>query len=188
MSGEQRREQILAAALPVFAEGGYVGTTTDQVARAAGVSQPYVVRLFGTKQQLFLDLYRLVAQRILAVMSDVEPGPGAAVRMGHAYEGLMADRDLLRVLMHGFIAARDPEVGQIARHTLGEVFELFRARVEEGGDASGPAADEIARELVATGMLLNVLLAVDAMEHGGEDAGMDGLLNCLGVSYGKADS
>ncbi|WP_282945479.1 TetR/AcrR family transcriptional regulator [Cellulomonas endometrii] len=195
MSGEQRREQILAAALPVFAEGGYAGTTTDQVARAAGVSQPYVIRLFGSKQQLFLDLYRGVATRIIGVMSAVEPGPGAADRTGRAYVSLMADRDLLRVLMHGFTAASDPQIGTTARHTLGEVFALFRERVElpEGVDDAAlteaersAALDEVARRFVADGMLINVLLAADAFAHVREDRGLDALLACVGVEAGAA--
>ena len=55
MSSEERREQIIEAAIAVFGAKGYVGTTTDDVARAASVSQPYVVRLFGTKENLFLE-------------------------------------------------------------------------------------------------------------------------------------
>ncbi|HEY0214884.1 MAG TPA: TetR/AcrR family transcriptional regulator [Cellulomonas sp.] len=182
MSGEQRREQILAAALAAFAEGGYAGTSTDQVARAAGVSQPYVVRLFGSKRQLFLELYRDVADRILATMRAVVPEAGVdaadgAQRMGDAYIGLMGgDRDLLRVLMHGFIASGDPEIGRIARHTLGEVFRLFRGRVVGADDA---ARDDAARDFVSIGMLINVLLAVDAVGHRGEDAGLDALLVCV---------
>jgi AcrR family transcriptional regulator len=177
MSGEQRREQILAAALPAFAEGGYAGTSTDQVARAAGVSQPYVIRLFGSKQQLFLDLYRAVCARVLDVMGAVEPGPGAADRAGRAYVSLMADRDLLRVLMHGFTVAADPEIGDTARRTLGQVFALFRERVEA---PDGPAADEAARRFVADGMLINVLLSADSFRHAHEDPGLDALLSCLG--------
>ncbi|VTR78093.1 TetR/AcrR family transcriptional regulator [Cellulomonas hominis] len=185
MSGEQRREQILAAALTAFAEGGYAGTSTDQVARAAGVSQPYVIRLFGSKQQLFLDLYRGVCARILDVMGAVEPGPDAAARVGSAYVSLMADRHLLRVLMHGFTAAADPAIGETARRTLGQVFALFRERVEvpEGPDADADAdaaADEAARRFVADGMLINVLLASDAFRHTHEEPGMDALLSCLG--------
>ena len=196
MSGEQRREQILAAALAVFAAGGYDGTTTDQVARAAGVSQPYVVRLFGSKQQLFLELYRSVTDRVLEAMAAVEPGPDAAARVGRAYIALMADRDLLRVLMHGFIAG-DDEIGTLARRTLGEVFRMFRVQVADevaqgsaAGGAQGSAdggeqdtaeeADEAARRFVADGMLINVLLAVDAFGHQGDDPGVDALLQCLG--------
>ena len=54
LSSDERREQILVAAIAVFGARGYEGTTTDEVARTAGVSQPYVVRLFGSKENLFL--------------------------------------------------------------------------------------------------------------------------------------
>ena len=49
MTAEDRRELVLAAATRAFARGGYAGTSTDAVAKEAGVSQPYVVRIFGTK-------------------------------------------------------------------------------------------------------------------------------------------
>jgi len=170
MSGEARREQILAAALAAFAAGGYAGTTTDQVARAAGVSQPYVVRLFGTKRQLFLELFQQVSSRVVTVLAAVEPGPDAAERMGDAYIGLVADRDLLQVLMHGLTAAADPEIGALARHTLGEVYRIFRQRTG--------TTEQVARDFVAQGMLINVLLAADAPAHRGEDLGLDALTAC----------
>lgn len=188
MSGEQRREQILAAALTVFAEGGYAGTSTDQVARAAGVSQPYVVRLFGSKQQLFLELYREVCERIMHTMrtavAEIAAGDHLGASAGAAYVELMDDRDLLRVLMHGFVAGGDPEIGRLARRTLGEVFAVVRAATP-GSDPL--VQDDAARDFVAVGMLINVLLAVDAPEHRGEDPGLDVLLACvLGGGGGAA--
>ena len=168
MTGEARREQILSAALAVFAEGGYAGTTTDQVARAAGVSQPYVIRLFGSKKQLFLELYQRVSARIVTALGSVEPGPHAAERMGQAYVGLLADRELLQVLMHGLTAAADPEIGRLARHTLGEVYRIFRDRTE--------LSEVRGRDFVAQGMLINVLLAADATAHVGEDDAFDALV------------
>jgi AcrR family transcriptional regulator len=174
MSGEQRREQILTAALAEFAEGGYAGTTTDQVARAAGVSQPYVVRLFGSKQRLFLEVYRYATGRVLEAMAAVGPGPDSIERTGRAYVALMEDRDLLRVVMHGFTAG-DQEIGRLARHTLGEVFRLFRSRV----DPADPDGDETSRRFVADGMLINVLLSSDGFAHVGEDSGFDALLRCF---------
>ncbi|WP_343035329.1 helix-turn-helix domain-containing protein [Cellulomonas septica] len=169
MTGAERREQILVAARRVFAEGGYAAST-DEVARAAGVSQPYVVRLFGSKRELFLEAYRQASAEVLAALAGVPAGPEAGKMMGDAYVGLLDDRDLLRLLMHGFIAGADDEVGRVARHTLGEAFRLFRER-------SGATEDE-ARVFVAQGMLINVLLAVDAHRHQGEDDGMDGLVLC----------
>jgi AcrR family transcriptional regulator len=52
MRSEDRRVLILEAATAVFGEQGYHGATTDAIARAAGVSQPYVVRMFGSKEAL----------------------------------------------------------------------------------------------------------------------------------------
>ena len=60
LTAEERQEQLVHAALTVFSSGGYAGATTDQVARLAGVSQPYVIRLFGTKQELFLAALRVL--------------------------------------------------------------------------------------------------------------------------------
>ncbi len=170
MSGAQRREEILVAARTVFAERGYAAST-DEVARAAGVSQPYVVRLFGTKRELFLEAYKVASGQIIEALTAVPAGPDAAVRMGDAYIGLLADRDLLRMVMHGFIAGADEEVGRVARHTLGEAFRLFQERSGED--------EQAARLFVAQGMLINVLLAVDAPAHAGEDAGLDALVQCV---------
>ena len=57
MSAEDRRELVLEAGTRAFAHGGYHGTSTDAVAKEAGVSQPYVVRIFGTKLELFLEVF-----------------------------------------------------------------------------------------------------------------------------------
>ena len=170
MSSDERREQILSAAMTVFAHGGYTGTSTDQVARAAGVSQPYVVRLFGSKAELFAQVYALASQRVLEALSAVPAGPDAGEAMGQAYVELLQDRDLLMVVMHGFVAGADPEIGRIARHTLGEAFRLFRERT--GG------SQEEARVFVAHGMLINVLVASQAPQHVGDDADVDALTIC----------
>jgi len=170
MSGEQRREQILGVALGVFAEGGYAASTTDQVARAAGVSQPYVVRMFGSKHELFAEVYRRACARVIDALGAVEPGPDAGEQMGQAYVDLLADRDLLLMMMHGFVAGADPEVGVIARRTLAEAYRLFRDRT-----GAGP---EEARVFVAHGMLINVLIASGAPDHIGEDPDVDALTQC----------
>ena len=54
MSAEERREEVLRAAAVAFADGGYQGTTTQDVADRAGISQPYIFRLFSSKKELFL--------------------------------------------------------------------------------------------------------------------------------------
>ena len=86
MTGAERREQILAAARRVFGEGGYAAST-DEVARAAGVSQPYVVRLFGSKRELFLETYRQASEQVLATLGSVPAGPEAAMPAKAVREG-----------------------------------------------------------------------------------------------------
>ncbi len=181
MSGDARRDQILRAALAVFAQGGYTGTSTDQVARAAGVSQPYVVRLFGSKQELFGQVYAHACRRVLETLAAVPNGPDAKEQMGQAYVDLLQDRDLLMVTMHGFVAGADPAIGAIARRTLAEAFRLYR-------DRTGGTQDE-ARDFVAHGMLINVLVATQAPEHAGEDPDVDALTLCtMGEALDAAEA
>ena len=53
-TADERREQILDAALTEFADHGYEGASTDRIAREVGISQPYLFRLFGTKKGLYV--------------------------------------------------------------------------------------------------------------------------------------
>jgi len=53
MKGDARREQILATAINLFSRNGFRGTTTKEIARAAGVSEAMVFRHFETKEALY---------------------------------------------------------------------------------------------------------------------------------------
>ena len=163
MSADDRRELVLAAATRAFARGGYAGTSTDVVAREAGVSQPYVVRMFGTKLDLFLEVFERAVRRIKAAFEDVlDDGPfdpeseDDKARMGMAYSALLKDQEFLQVMMHGFSSGGVPEIGAAARRCMGEVF----ATIQRTG-----WSNEQARDFVAYGMLLNVMLSMRACDH-----------------------
>lgn len=172
MSRDERREQIVAAAMAVFAESGYAGATTDQIARAAGVSQPYVVRIFGSKEDLFSEVLDRVTTEIIGGFRSVAPGPDAKDEMAAAYSRFVADPDKLRVLLHAFALGSDPVLGARAREVLGIVFDLYRQR-------TGGSAQE-ARRFVADGMLVSILFAVRAPEHT-EDERISALVECYPV-------
>ncbi len=53
MAGEQRRSQIVRVAMRLFSRRGFRGTTTKEIARAAGVSEAMVFRHFATKEELY---------------------------------------------------------------------------------------------------------------------------------------
>jgi AcrR family transcriptional regulator len=155
MRAEDRRELVLEAATGVFGDLGYFGATTDQVAKAAGVSQPYVVRMFGTKEQLFLEVLQRALGRLMAVFRGALAegrDEDLAPRLGRAYVELLNDRGLLLSLMHGFVMGSDPVIGSAAR---GGYLEVYRFLREEAG--FGP---EQVHTFLATGMLINTMVGL----------------------------
>jgi AcrR family transcriptional regulator len=180
MTADARREQVLAAATRAFARTGYAGTSTDAVAREAGVSQPYVVRMFGTKHELFLAVFERAAHRIRdAFRAVLEARPGDHPfdpeddedwgELGAAYTRLLADRDFLLVMMHGFAAADDEAIGTRARACMGEIYDVL---------SRTGCAPEKATGFIAHGMLLNVMLAMRAPEHLHESGALAELTSC----------
>jgi len=161
MRSADRRALVLEAATAVFGERGYVGATTEAVAKAAGVSQPYVVRMFGTKEDLFLAVLRRALDLLLATFRGAIDAGGPEhradhadlhSRIAHSYADLLGDRGLLLSLMHGFILGSDPAIGACARDGFLEVYRLLR-------DEAGFAPEEV-RDFLADGMLLNTLVGL----------------------------
>nr|WP_254925769.1 MULTISPECIES: TetR/AcrR family transcriptional regulator [unclassified Rhodococcus (in: high G+C Gram-positive bacteria)] len=187
MDAADRRELVLDAATRAFARGGFAGTSTDAVAKEAGVSQPYVVRMFGTK----VELFRLVFQRSIdgimtafdAVLASgpLDPADDATwADLGGAYADLVADRDLLMVMMHGFGAGSVPEIGRQAREGMGAIYSQIR-------NGTGCSEDQ-ARQFIAHGMLLNVLISMQAPEHPEDSAGLHEMTMCaFGTKLVPAD-
>ena len=152
LTAHERHGQLVTAALQAFAEGGYAGTTTDQVARIAGVSQPYVIRLFGSKQELFLATLRYAGDRVEEKWRTAAAKEPTLESLGTAYKELLAERELLVVLLHGYAAAADPAIGDAVRDCYGALYDVVR-------QLTGASAEE-ARDFFAFGMLITVLGAM----------------------------
>jgi AcrR family transcriptional regulator len=156
-TAEERRESILEAALIEFAERGLHGTSTDDIARRAGISQPYLFRLYGTKKELFMAACRRCMEQTGATMAaaaEGKRGEAALEAMGEAYvELLEAQPRRLRLQMHMYAACDDSEVRAAARGGFGELHALAER-------ASGASRARIAR-FFAKGMLINVLGSMD---------------------------
>jgi AcrR family transcriptional regulator len=161
-SAGQRREAVLAAALVEFAERGLHGASADEIARRAGISQPYLFRLFGTKKELYVASVEQCLQTTLGVFeraSEGLEGEEALRAMGAAYRELLADRTMLRAQLQAYSACDDPEIRKAVRRGFGEIV----AHVER---VSGAPPAEIAGWF-AKGMLLNVFAAMD-LQHARE--------------------
>src|SRR2546423_8894598 len=99
-TAEERREAVLEAASHAFAQRGYHGTPTMGIARAAGISQAYLFRLFPTKAELFGAVVERCVTRVreaLANAAHQAKADGEPVKpaMGAAYLQLLdEDREL----------------------------------------------------------------------------------------------
>ncbi len=161
MSAGERREQVLEAALKAFAATGYHGTTTEAIARAAGISHAYLFRLFPTKKALFRACGERCQERTLdafrSAAAEAGGGPQALEAMGEAYWQMLADRDQLRMQMQIWAACSDDEIRAAASAHYGEV-------VREIERLSG-ADPETVSAFIAKGMLLNVAATLDLEAH-----------------------
>jgi AcrR family transcriptional regulator len=155
-SADERRDEILDAAMVEFAERGLHGGSTEEIAKRAGISQPYVFRLFGSKKELFKASTARCLRETLETFqraAEGKRGEEALKAMGAAYEELLVDRTRLRAQMQAYAACDDPDIREVVRNGYGDIV----AYVER---VSGLPAEDVTR-FFATGMLMNVMASMD---------------------------
>lgn len=150
MSGSDRRQQILGIAAEEFADGGLHGTSTETIARRAGITQTYIFRMFGSKKALFLEVATAAFDRVtdgMRVAAGDKKGLDALEAMGAQYYELLADRTALLLQLQGFAACGDAEVRDAVRASFGRMWQTV-------ADSTGLDAVTI-KTFLAFGMLLN---------------------------------
>jgi AcrR family transcriptional regulator len=156
-SSEERRQQVIEAAVKEFAANGFHATSTSAIAKRAGISQPYIYALFANKHELFLAVTRHVVDRIRRSLTDAARGGSDPMErltaMGNAYIALLADRDEILCQMQAHAAAGDPALREPVR-------DEFMRLVEDVRRISGAEREQVV-EFMATGMLLNVAAALE---------------------------
>jgi len=159
-TAEDRREAVLQAAMPVVAARGIAATPTAEIAKRAGISHAYLFRLFPTKSDLAIAVVERANQRIYdafaAAAASVDgSGEEKLHAMGMAYSELLEDRELLLLQLHSHAAAAEDEA---IRDAARKGFERLVGLVERESGMD-PA---IVGRFFATGMLMNVMAALDA--------------------------
>jgi AcrR family transcriptional regulator len=159
-SSEERREQLVAAAVTEFAANGFHATSTTAIAKRAGISQPYVYALFPNKHELFLAANAEVVERIRGAFAEAARGLESTEdrlgSMGEAYIKLLENREEIMFQHQANAAAGDPALREPVRR---EFMRLF----DDVGRLSGAGEDEVWM-FMAKGMLLNVIAALDLPE------------------------
>ncbi|WP_224388334.1 TetR/AcrR family transcriptional regulator [Pseudonocardia sp. ICBG1293] len=164
VKSDQRREAVLDAAIACFARRGLYGTTTQEIADRAGISQPYVARLFPGKEALFVEAVRRVSRLLSEALrahatriGSPDTGRDGALRATRAaWAGIIGDRDVLRFLLQANCAATEPSVGAAVRACYASQVALVGELL--GGD------EQVVRHWFADGMLDTVVAALDLQE------------------------
>jgi AcrR family transcriptional regulator len=158
-SAAERRDEILEAALVEFAAHGLDGGSTEAIAKAVGISQPYVFRLFGTKKQLFMATIERCLRGTLEMFHTASAGlkgEEALHAIGEAYsERLATDPAYLRSQMQAYAACEDPEIRKVVRRGYGELVEYVER-------VSGLPSERVSH-FFAKGMLLNVMASLELL-------------------------
>jgi AcrR family transcriptional regulator len=159
LSAQERRADLLEAAVIEFAESGYHGTRTADIAARAGVSQPYVYALFPDKRALFLACHDWTTERIKEELekasADLAGDDDVEQALDRAYQRLFDERPhqvLFQVQAHA-AASADPAIREPVRRRFIELVELT--------ERLNGAPREVVLRHVARAMLGNVVLALD---------------------------
>src|SRR5919197_3867873 len=162
-TADERRQAVLEAAAEEFAHHGLHGASTDAIARKAGISQPYLFRLFGSKKELYRATIARCMRRTLETFQRAAEGfrgEEALHAMGTAYvEELLPDRIMLLGQLQAYAACEDPDIREEVRNGYGDLV----AYVER---VSGLPPEKIF-EFFATGMMLNVIASME-LDHSPE--------------------
>lgn len=143
LSGDERRRAILEAAVPVFAQFGFSGATTKQIAKAAGVSEALLYKHFPSKDVIYSELVTLTERsaEILAMIRAMEPSTESLVAIVYImaskiYEGGPEDTDsishehMYRLMVNSYL-----EDGAFARifmeRNVGDLRAFFRGCIDE---------------------------------------------------------
>jgi len=146
LDSDERRKTIVAAAVPLFARRGFAGTTTKELAEAAGISEALLFRHFPSKKHLYREILRLGCEGDPALerLAALEPSTATLVHMitfmvRYFLLGGVDPAELdtrLRLVLHSFL-----EDGDYARELFDTIYERVHPRFVASVEAAAAAGD-----------------------------------------------
>jgi len=134
----ERRRLLIETAISVFTEGSYRGTTTAEIARAAGISEPILYRHFASKRELYLAALDHVWSNARARWTDVlENASTVAEGLAEMGRGHFSVKDCKFQLAELWVqalgeAAEDPELRKHLRKHMREVHDFIAGAIRRG--------------------------------------------------------
>jgi AcrR family transcriptional regulator len=156
LTADERRVQLVDAAIEEFAGAGLSGASTEAIARRAGISHAYVFRLYPTKRDLFLAAVDRCFDQTLETFQrayeDRDPDTTVFAALGASYVRLIQDRARLLFQLHAYAACGDEDIRDRVRERYMRILDYVQ-------DVSG-ASDDMVRVFMSTGLLIAVGAAI----------------------------
>lgn len=167
-TADERREEVIRIAIEEFAAFGFHGGSTERIATGAGISQPYIHRLFGTKKALFLISLDRVCTHIIERWGKAVPAfEERATRritpqerlatLREPYFQFVEDVVELRLVLQASAAAEDDDIREKLQSNMDRMFTWVR-------ENTGASYEDV-REFWAYGMMLTVAASIGAVEE-----------------------
>jgi len=177
---EERRQDILEAALTLFAERGYRGASLATIAEKVGLTQQGLLHYFPSKERLLAEVLRLRDERDMATLGSARPSLDALAR-------IVALNEERRGMVQSYtvLSADSVTEGHPAREFFTERYERLRrdltavVEAELGTELRAGLTPETAATLliaVMDGLQLQWLLSDEGVDMAGVFEGMLGLL------------
>src|ERR1700748_2676414 len=163
MAAADRRRHLVETAIRLFTEGSYHGTTTAEIARAAGVSEPILYRHFASKRDLYLaaleDVWAKTREAWERKLDETTDGCASMEAIAKRHVSLRTPKLQLAELWVQALgeASEDPVLRRHLRRHMREVHDfvadLVRRGQEQGAIAKERDADSEAWIMLAGGLL-----------------------------------
>jgi AcrR family transcriptional regulator len=147
MAAADRRQHLVETAISLFTEGSYHGTTTAEIARSAGVSEPILYRHFASKRDLYLAALEHVWAKMRASWErTLETSPDACAAIEAIGKGHVSVRSPKLQLAELWVqalseASEDPELKRRLRVHMREVHDFVADLVRRGQEQGAIAAE-----------------------------------------------
>src|SRR5262245_23955431 len=139
LSAEERRAAIIKAVQKLFAEKGFHGTTTRELAKAAGISEALLFKHFPNKEALYSAMMHSCKSekdhRLFERIKNLEPSASTLVLMVHGLASYLVGRkscgDDQQAIQSRLMMRSMLDDGEFARFVLQRVGTHWAAKVEE---------------------------------------------------------
>lgn len=177
----KRREQLLDKAAQLFALHGYSGTTTAQIAKAAGVTEPIIYRHFDSKRTMFIALVQRTSEQTLKLWDhELRTAPDPAERLKRLLRAnpmvTKGGRGIYRVIIQAMTEVEDAAIhGALIEHI--SVLHKFLSKEIEAAQESQQVSARFSPEITAwalihLGLGYGILAALNIPGHGIDQHGM----------------